>query len=85
MNVIAEPLRQPILHRWVFMGSVVVEHEMNLQTEEHGNMLGTRLGCGDDFWKAQSDVTLSSYGSILVAEAVANLRRVETCEVYDES
>ena len=32
MNVIAGSLRQPLLHRRVFMGSVVVEHEMNLQT-----------------------------------------------------
>ena len=44
MNVIAGPRRQPLLHGRVFMGSVVVEHEMNLQTEEYGNMLGTRLG-----------------------------------------
>jgi len=32
MEVIAGPRRQPLLHREVFMRSVVVEHEMDLQT-----------------------------------------------------
>ena len=32
MDVIARLHGEPLLHRWVFMRSVVVEHEMDLQT-----------------------------------------------------
>lgn len=32
MDVIVGPHRQPLLHRRVFMRSVVIEHEMDWQT-----------------------------------------------------